>query len=174
MRKINVFVIASIFAFSFFTVNANAIDKKQYLAIAESTIVQLQKKPLSDMSALIKQQEQLMAIGIQGALDYIAKHHDKAAILGEVIANANKMKLMTLTEIEAQWHHGGYMKSRGYDMQRFEHFGSLYGLMDSIIHPATCYIHLKNYQRKNAPESLDRCVGELIEVMEHVRHIGKS
>jgi hypothetical protein len=91
-----------------------------------------------------------------------------------VIDNVENMKRMTLEEIEDQWHSGKHMRSKGFDLDKYDHFGELFSLMDSIIHPVTSYIALKDYKVTRKADLLGRASAELIEVLEHIDHIGDN
>lgn len=153
---------------------ANAMDTEGYIKIANHTINEANGGFISNINKLIAMQEKLIEMGVQGSKDYIKKHPEHADVLGEVIANAENMKRMTLEEIEDQWHMGKHMASKGYDLEKFDHFGPLFSLMDSIIHPATSFISLNEYKRTRNTEFLSRASGELIEVVEHVKHINNG
>ena len=150
---------------------ANAMDTEGYIKIANQTIQEANGGFISNINKLISMQEKLVEMGVSGSKEYIKKHPELADVLGEVVANAENMKRMTLEEIEDQWHMGKHMAAKGYDLEKFDHFGPLFSLMDSIIHPATSYISLKEYKRTRNTEFLSRASGELIEVVEHVKHI---
>lgn len=155
-------------------IQANAMDKDQYINIANATIKEANGGFISNVNQLIAMQEKLVQLGVEGSKDYIKRHPEHADVLGEVVANAEKMKQMTLNQIEDQWHSGKYMRSKGYDLDQFDHFGELFSLMDAIIHPATSYIALKDYKISRKDELLGRASAELIEVVEHVKHIAPS
>ena len=151
--------------------SVNAMDVKGYIKIANHTVQEANGGFISNINQLLTMQERLIEMGVDGSKEYIKKHPEHADVLGEVIIHAESMKRMTLDEIEDQWHMGKHMASKGYDMEKFDHFGPLFSLMDSIIHPATAYISLKEYKRTRNTDFLARASGELIEVIEHVKHL---
>lgn len=151
--------------------NAQAIDAERYIKLANATIQEANGGFIPNINQLIKTQQTLVTIGIEGSKEYIRQHPEHADILGEVVASAEDMMNMSLEEIEDQWHQGKHMRAKGYDLDKFDHFGPLFSLMDSIIHPATSYISLKEYKRTRDTQYLGRASAELIEVVEHVSHI---
>jgi len=155
---------------------ATAIDSERYTKIANATIQEANGGFVTNINMLIDMQKTLIEIGVAGSKQYIQKHPEHANILNEVVTNAEKMMAMSLDEIENEWHQGKHMRAQGYDLDKLDHFGSLFSLMDSIIHPATSYISLKEYKRTRDTKYLARASAELIEVVEHVAHIkdGKS
>lgn len=151
----------------------SALDKENYLRLANATISEANGGFITNVNQLIAIQEKLVQLGVDGSNDYIKRHPEHADILGEVVKNADNMKNMTLDEIEAKWHSGEHMRAAGFDLDKLGHFGELYSLMDSIIHPATSYIALQEYKRTRKADLLARASAELIEVVEHVNHVGE-
>lgn len=155
-----------------FTGPALAMDTVLYTKLANDTINEANSGFVSNINQLISIQKQLVEIGVAGSKQYMKKHPEHQEILGLVVSQADEMMKMSLDEIEAQWHQGAFMRSKGHDLQKMDHFGELFSLMDSIIHPATAYIALKDYKRTRKQDYLGRAAAELIEVVEHVAHIG--
>jgi hypothetical protein len=151
-----------------------AMDTLLYTKLANQTIEEANSGHIANVDRSISVQEDLIKLGIDGSKEYIKRHPEHANMLQLVINHADKMKSMSLDEIEDQWHEGKYLKTQGYDLDEMDHFGELFSLMDSIIHPATSYISLNEYKRTRNPALLNRTSAELIEVMEHVSHIGQS
>ena len=170
LRKTMLGVGVLVFGLASFQVQA--LDKEQYLKLANSTIKEANEGFIASINQLIAVQEKLVELGVEGSNDYIKRHPEHAKVLGEVVANAENMKRMSLEEIEDQWHSGKYMRSKGFDLDQYDHFGELFSLMDAIIHPATSYIALSDYKRTRKGDLLSRASAELIEVVEHVNHIG--
>jgi len=151
--------------------NAQAIDSERYIKLANATIQEANGGFIPNINQLIKTQQTMVEIGVAGSKEYIRANPQHADILNEVIANAENMMNMSLEEIEDKWHMGKHMRSKGFDLDKFDHFSPLFSLMDSIIHPATSYISLKEYKRTRDTQYLGRASAELIEVVEHVSHI---
>ena len=151
--------------------SAYALDTKTYVKYAQTTIDEANTGFVANINELIQMQKTLVQLGIEGGRYYIQKHPEHAKLLQTVVDNAPAMMKMSLDEIEAQWHEGAYMKSRGFDLEKMDHFGELFSLMDAIIHPATSYIALTEYKKTRNADHLARASAELIEVVEHVAHV---
>ena len=115
-----------------------------------------------------------MVIGMEGGITYLQESPEGGQPLQHVILNAENMKNLTLAQIEDLWHGGGYLKSKGIDPEKIDHFGPLMSLMDSVIHPATSYLLLKEYKRTGDSSLLVRVKAELLEVLEHIKHVQPS
>lgn len=149
----------------------HALDVEQYEHLANNTIRQMNSGVVGDIDALIAVQEQLMVLGMEGGIDYLQKNPKGGTPLKLVIENAENMKSLTLEEIEALWHGGEFLKKKGIDPEKIDHFGPMMSLMDSVIHPATSYLLIKEYKRTGNPDLLARVKAELFEVMEHIKHV---
>lgn len=152
--------------------SASAMDTVLFTKLANDTIQETKGGFVSDVNRLIDMQKQLLEIGIAGSKRYIERHPEHREILSAVINNTDAMLKMSLEQIEEQWHQGKFMRSQGFDLDKLDHFGELFSLMDSMIHPATSYIALKEYKRTRNADFLARASAELMEVVEHVAHIG--
>jgi len=148
-----------------------AIDAKTFINLANNTIHEANGGFIANINQVIKTQDKMIKLGIEGSLAYIKEHPEHKKFLTLVIDNADNMKRMTLDEIEAQWHEGKYLKEHGFDIHKMEHFGELFSLMDSILHPATAHICFTQYKKTKNADLLARASAELIEVVEHVSHI---
>ncbi|MEA3348444.1 MAG: hypothetical protein U9Q39_05200, partial [Pseudomonadota bacterium] len=108
------------------------------------------------------------------AKEYIAKKETPAAeveLLEITIANAAAMSSLPMAEIEAQWHGGGFLKDKGIDVGKFGHFDKVLCFYDALVHPATVIICLKQYQHSSDQGLLDQAKDELMEVVEHMKHL---
>jgi len=147
-----------------------ALDIQRYNQHAEDSIRMIRDGRI-DIQHLITLQEQLIRLGVTAIKTYGDRAKPHATMLREVAANAERMKNMSLTDIEQQWHRGGFLKTKGYSIDALDHFGAVNSLMDAVIHPATAYICLKNYQQHPDQALLDQVVAELTEVMEHIKFV---
>ena len=150
---------------------AYALDIESFNKLAGDTIKQMNMGVVGDIDALIAMQEQLMVIGMEGGIEYLKEGPTNSQPLMLVIENAESMKDLSLDEIEFLWHGGNYLKSKGVDPEKIDHFGPMMSLMDSVIHPATSYLLIKEYKKTGNPDLLVRVKAELFEVLEHVKHI---
>ena len=154
------------------SVPAMAMDLAGFKKLANDTIKQMDMGVVGDIDALIAAQEQMIVIGMEGGVEYLRNNPKiNGKPLQVTILSAEKMKNMTLAEIETKWHEGEYLAARGIDKDKIDHFGPLMSLMDTVIHPATSYIALKEYKKTGNAELLQRVKAELVEVVVHVEQI---
>lgn len=152
--------------------SASAMDAVLFTKLANQTIEEVRGGFVTDINRLIAMQKQMLELGVEGGKRYIQRHPEHRDVLSTVIDNADSMLMMSLEQIEEQWHQGKFMRSQGFDLDKLDHFGELFSLMDAMIHPATSYIALKEYKRTRNANFLSRASAELVEVVEHVEHIG--
>ncbi len=170
MKNWKKFLIA-VFLFNFSPLTF-ALDDKMFHKLADYTIRQVDMGIIGDIDALLAIQEQLINIGREGGAEYLKSGKEKnPEALRLVLENAEKMKNLSLDEIETLWHEGNFLKSKGIDIHEIEHFGVMNNLMDAVIHPATSYILIKEYKKTGNSDLLQQVKAELIEVLEHIRHI---
>lgn len=150
---------------------AQALDVDNYRKLAKATIKQMDMGVVGDIDSVIATQEQLMALGAEGGVEYLKDNPKGGMPLQLVIVNAEKMKDLSLAGIEAQWHDGGFLKANGIDPEQIDHFGPLMSLMDSVIHPATSYLLLNEYKKTGDRDLLVRVKAELFEVLEHINNV---
>ena len=148
-----------------------ALDVVSYRKAANDTIRAMNMGVVGDIDAMIAMQEQLMVLGIEGGVQFLQESPQGGKPLQLVILNAESMKELTLDQIEEQWHGGAFLKSKGIDPDKIDHFGPMMSLMDSVIHPATAYLLLKEYKRTGDRNLLVRVKAELLEVLEHINHV---
>lgn len=152
--------------------SASAMDTVLFTKLANDTIQEAKEGFVTDINRLMAMQKQMLELAVEASKRYIQRHPEHRDILSTVVNNTEAMLGMSLEQIEEQWHQGKFMRSQGFDLDELDHFGELFSLMDSMIHPATSYIALKEYKRTRNTDFLARASAELIEVVEHVAHIG--
>lgn len=153
------------------SIPANAMDVAGYKKIANATIKQALSGSVTDIDKLIADQEKLVAMGVAGCKEYAKKAPKDAKIMKIVVDNADKMMAMTLDEIEPAWHEGEVLAEHGIDFDAIDHFGAALSHMDTVVHPATSYIALKEYKKTGDEELLEQVKDELSEVLEHIGHV---
>lgn len=171
MKIINILKISFCSFLCFVSFNTSALDVASFNKLANDTIKQMNAGVVGDIDALIAMQEQLMILGMEGGVEFLQENPKDAQALIYVIENAEAMKDLSLDEIEDLWHGGNYLKSKGIDPEKIDHFGPTMSLMDSVIHPATSYLLIKEYKKTGNADLLARVKGELFEVLEHIKHI---
>ena len=150
-----------------------AADMGKFVQIAHKTMDTVKSGSISnnDADALIKMQEELISIGKQAIKEYSTKHPKTAKMLDLVYDKADTMASLTLPEIEEQWHEKGYLKSKGIRTDALEEKSVTGSLMDTIVHPATAIIALRDYKKSKDAKLLQQVNDELEEVVHHVELI---
>lgn len=150
---------------------AIAMDTATFKKIANNTIQTVLSGSVSDVDALIADQEKLIAIAIKGCKEYAKKAPKHAKFMKLVIDNADKMTQMTLDEIEPAWHDGEFVNESGIDFDAIDHFSPALSHMDAVLHPATAIIALRDYKSSGDADLLVQVKDELAEVLKHLEHI---
>ena len=168
----NIAVKLGIFAvvvFSFVT-SAQAADMAKSKELAHQTMDKVKSTSLtgSDIDVLISMQQELIDIGKQAMKEYSASHPKTAKMLDMVYEKADSMPNLTLKEIEEQWHEKGYLKSKGIRTDALEETSVTGSLMDTVVHPATAIIALRDYKKTKDKALLQQVSDELEEVVHHV------
>jgi hypothetical protein len=153
------------------TAVATAGEFDEFKQLAEDTMKQVNGGSISDIDKLIQMQEKMVKIGAKACEQYAAKRPGDAKMLNLVATNADKMKSMSLSEIEAQWHEKGFLKSQGIDTALLEEKSVTGSLMDTVVHPATTFIALNDYKKSKDPALLAQVNDELKEVLHHIEMI---
>ncbi|NOX43106.1 MAG: hypothetical protein GXP19_05145 [Gammaproteobacteria bacterium] len=173
MKKLSIGVILLASSIGFIS-QATAANFDQYRKLAKGTISEAASGKISNASIdkLIANQETLIKIGMSAMSEYASSHPDVAEVLNMVKDKATSMQKLSLSEIEAQWHEGGYLKSKGVDVDKVLGQKSAAGsLMDTVVHPATVIIVLNEYKKKADKKHLDQIKDELDEVLNHLEMI---
>jgi len=148
-------------------------DKKAYAKIAKKTIGRVISNNI-DVDKMSADMEKLVALGVSGCKEYMGNPETPPAevkVMKITIENADKMKSLTLDQIETQWHEGGVLKANGVDIGKFDHFDEVMCFVDTVVHPATAIICLKEYRKTKNAELLQQIQDELAEVVEHLKHL---
>lgn len=146
----------------------NASDLDEFKAIANKTIKAVVDGNI-DADKMLIDMDRLIVLG----QSFCKKHATGKAtkFMNLVIDNADKMKAMSLDEIEEAWHDGQAIKDAGINIDEFDHFSPAFSAADTVIHPATSYIVLKNYKKDGDKDGLAQIKDELSEVLEHASHL---
>ncbi len=171
MKKLILILMAAGLIWTGLTSMSLAMDVASYKSIAKNTIKEALSGSISDIDKLIADQEKLVALGVQGCKDYAKKDSKYEKLMTLVVDNADKMKAMSLEEIEDKWHNGGTLYDNGIDFDAIDHFGPAISYMDAVVHPATTYIVLTQYKKTKDADLLSQVKDELSEVLEHMDHI---
>ncbi len=154
---------------------AQAFDHARYTTLARSG--------LSDISALIQNTpvdparlratlDEMLALGVQGCRDFLDQPTAHAKLIELVLEQSSTMTRLSTAEISAQWYRGDLPKKHGIDIVALDHFGDIsINYMDSIVHPATAQILLREYLATGDLFSLKAARHELKEAIEHVERL---
>ena len=178
MNKVKLLACILMFLVSGFISNAIAagdhqFDKATFTKIAKKTIGKVISGNI-DADAMITDMEKLVALGIEGCKEHMNEagtSADEIKVMQMVIDNASSMGSMSLADIEAQWHEGAFAKANGVDISGFDHFSEVLSHYDTVIHPATAIICLKQYKVLADEALLEQVQDELAEVNEHINHL---
>jgi hypothetical protein len=116
----------------------------------------------------------LMEMGVAGCHEHMGEAEtpdNEKKLMKWTIEQADKMPSLSLKEIEDQWHDGGFLKKKGIDIEKFEHFDEVMCHYDGVVHPATAIICINQYKKDKNEEHLDQIKDELAEVIEHMKHL---
>lgn len=152
---------------------AYAADFDKFKDIAHTTMSKVTSGDVkdADIEKLIKMQEELITIGKSAMQEYSKLHPDTSKMMGLIINKADSMASLSLPEIEAQWHEKGYLKSQGVSEAQLEEKSVTGSLMDTVVHPATAIIALREYKKSKDKNLLQQVNDELEEVVHHVERI---
>ncbi len=160
-------------ATSAFAGTIHEFDKKTYDKIAKRTIGRIIGGNV-DADQMITDMEQLVELGIAGCKEHMGEAETppvEAKMMRITIDNAQRMPLLTLEQIEEQWHEGGVFKANGIDIDKFSHFDEVMCHYDAVVHPATVIICLKQYKKTKSAALLEQMQDELQEVRQHLKHL---
>lgn len=149
---------------------AFAMDTVRFRSIVADTIAQIDGGEV-DADTLIKMQQELVAIGVEGAREFAAATPEHARLMNYLVEQADEMVQMDLDGIEMAWHDGEALADIGIDIDALDHFGPAIGHMDAVVHPATAIIALREYSASGDGIYLAQVKDELSEVIEHLSHI---
>lgn len=149
----------------------SAMDVNAFKKIARNTIKVAMSGSVSDVNKMIADQARLVEMGVQGCKEYAEKDAKYAKLMNLVVQNAEKMKTMSLDEIEAAWHEGAILKTIGLDFDSIDHMSPALSHMDTVVHPATTYILFNLYKKSKDADHLEQVKDELSEVLEHIDHL---
>ncbi len=148
-------------------------DTKAYTKIAKKAIG-LVVSGNADPDKMLVHLNTLVEMGIAGCKEHMGETETPAnekKVMEWTIDQAEKMITMSLKEIEKQWHDGGFLKKKGIDIEKFDHFDEVMCHYDGVVHPATAIICINKYKKDKNEEHLDQIKDELAEVVEHMKHL---
>jgi len=151
-----------------------AIDKEEYIKTAKETIKKVKRGKVKekDLTKLVAYQQKLIRLAVEGALAYAETSPDDRKMIHLTVLNSERMKRLSLEQIEKDWHAGDYMRSHGIEINEINHISDAMNFYDAIVHPATAIIALEEYRKDGNAEHLTQVEDELTEVVMHVEQIG--
>jgi hypothetical protein len=161
---------AIVIALSLAATHAIAFEADEYRSLVAETVITINQGDV-DVSHLISIQETLVQLGVDGVSEFGANNPEYSEIMAFVASRAQSMSQMTLDEVEDAWHEGAAFAEIGVDFHDLDHFGPAVSQMDTVIHPATAIIALREYQATGDDGYLDQVIDELTEVVEHLAMI---
>jgi hypothetical protein len=162
-----------VFLSTAFSGTEHQFDVEGYTKIVKKTIGSIISGNC-DADKMIGDMEQLVELGIAGCKEHMGEAETpetEVKMMEATIENAKTMSGLSLDEIEAQWHEGGFLKEKGIDIAGMDHFDEAMCHYDAVVHPATAIICLKEYKKTNDETLLDQVKDELAEVKEHLAHL---
>lgn len=171
-RRIGLVVTLNLIVISW-TTTAFAEDWRQFQSMATQTINAIKNGKPEDIDKLIVLQERLMEIGIQACKRYAINNPPDAKLFTLVVDNAENMKLLSLKEIKLQWHAKRYLLSQGIAVDKLQQNSPTGSLLDTVIHPATAYIALREYRHTKNIKLLEQVNLELSEAIVKLTYLAR-
>ena len=147
---------------------ALATEFSEFKKIATETIKQVKGGEIKNIDELIEMQSTLIHIGKAASKNYGATNPKSAKMMKLVVAQAETMKTLSLSQIETQWHEKTYLKGKGIPESLLSDKSKPGNYMDAVVRPATTYILLSEFKRTKDKNLLIQVVDELEQVLHHV------
>jgi hypothetical protein len=152
-------------SFLIYSGKSYAEDWQSFESMATATINAVKNGHLKDIDRLLVLQERLMELGIKACKKYALQHPEDADMFNLVVSNAESMKFLSLKEIKNQWHSKRFLLKHGVAVDKL-HQNTLTGsLLDTVVHPATAYIALREYRHSKDANLLRQVDTELSEAV---------
>ena len=170
------FIVAMVGIFFYGTAmagTAHQFDAGEFIKIAKKNVERVINHNI-DTTAMIADMETLITLGVEGCKEHMGEAETpdvEKKLMQIVIDGTPDMKNLTLEQIEPEWHNGGVAKSKGVDIEQFNHFAEVLCHYDGIVHPVTALICIKNYEKIKDQNLLDQIKAELDEVIEHMEKL---
>lgn len=154
-----------LFSLGLSTSHAETEDWHHFEKMANQTIKAVKRGHPKDVEQLIRLQEHLMEIGISACKNYARANPQDAQMFHLVVNNAENMKALSLNEMKQQWHAKRFLLSHGIAVDKLHQNSTTGSLVDSVVHPATAYIALREYRRTGDKALLQQVRLELSEAV---------
>jgi hypothetical protein len=148
-------------------------NKKLYDKLSKKNIGRILSGNI-DVDVMIADMEELLDQGIEGAESHMKDSHTpavEAKMMKTLIENHEKMTSMSLDDLEAQWHEGAALKSKGVDISKMDPLGEAMRHLELIVYPAEAIVCLKQYKNTKDEDLLGKMEESLVEARDHLKHL---
>lgn len=163
MKKLFFSIMLTLGLVSFANASGGSSEEMEHLA--EGAIKAVVEDKV-DADKMMANMDKLLMIAVNECKE-LAEHGKGVKYMNLIVANAEKMKTMTLDEIEEAWHDGEILKANGINLDDFGHYSPIINAGSAAVHAATSYIIFKEYKKTGDKESLDAIKDELGHILEH-------
>lgn len=138
-----------------------------YRALAEDGIRKLSDPSFSDFDALRSLTNQVIEVGVKGAREHAAENPGSAKLMTLLTSSVEKMKRMSIPEIEEAWHDGGAIEANGIDYDFSATGDPDVNHVEAVVHAVTVLLLIDVYERDKDRSSLEQARDEFAEVIEN-------
>jgi hypothetical protein len=179
MKKLTIFTavfLSSVFLFAAILIGEGThheFDKATYDKLAKETIGMVVSGNV-DVDKMMANVQKLVELGVFGCKEHMGEPETpetEKKIMKFTIEQVGKMVALSLEDIEALWHEGGFLKEQGIDIHKFDHYDEVMCHYDAVVHPATCIICLNEYKASKDQGMLEQIKAELSEVRQHIKSL---
>lgn len=169
-QRLSTALICSILAVA----SVDAMDIDTYVEVAKQAANTAKKGKAKDVDKLLAQQEELIRLGVEGALKYAEENPARRKMMHLLVLNSERMKHLSLDAMETAWHNGDYLRRNGIEIGNLAHTDAAMSYYYAIIHPAAAFIALTEYKNSKDPELLHKAEDELNEVVMQVEQLNEA
>jgi hypothetical protein len=151
---------------------AAAMDIATYRRLASQSVRELLGGRIEHVEDLLARQERLMQLGVQGCQEFAQAQPKFAPLMALTAADQPAMTRMSVEELEDAWGDEGKRGDGvGMPLSGLGQFSLERDYLDTVVHPATAYVLVRDYRKTGRKQDLERAKGELEEVLEHIKII---
>ena len=123
-----------------------------------------------DQALILKKADELMAMGVDIAKDVSAHEAECKQVLEVFIQDSQKMKQLSMEEMEALYHDGGIFEKKGINIDPDDDkYEECFETSHFIVHPATVPILISAYNKDHDKMHLNTIKEELVTLYNHVK-----
>lgn len=138
-----------------------------YRSLAEDGIRKLSDPSFSDWESLRSVTNRVIEIGKKGAGEHAAENPGSAKLMNLLVSNVEKMKRMSIPEIEEAWHDGGVIEANGIDYDFSATGDPDVNHVEAVVHAVTVLLLIDAYEADKDRGSLEQARDEFAEVIEN-------